>query len=373
MKSERVSQRILFITEQKYDWVTDHVFHGLRDLGHEVIDFPPKPTYHLAPEKIDPVWHHNFPIKASLPVSKMPFRELRKTVENGHFDLILVDAKSFRLTPRPISNLIRHFKSRFRYNGERLGWRHLKRFSRPSGTVVAAIDGVDEGHLDASRARLLPFVDHYFKRELPPDPVDMARHLPAEWQEIVRTSQTKFHPIPIGINLTKFRESFTPEGKREYDVACMMDPRNHSLRTRAMEILREMTGEVRCRLHQGGGLDGKGVSRPDYFRALSASKLAVSIDGLGWDCIRHYEIPAAGAVLLVTEPSIRTHNFFRNDESCLFLKRDLSDLETKVRQLLNDPARIESIRANASQHLQQHLTHSAIARYVLDTCNTRTV
>jgi len=78
------------------------------------------------------------------------------------------------------------------------------------------------------------------------------------------------------------------------------------------------------------------TSERDYYEDLQASRFGVTMKRAGWDCLRHYEIAANGAVIcfrdLETKPTTCAPHGLIPDQNCLSYKTP-SELFQKIAQL----------------------------------------
>ena len=109
---------------------------------------------------------------------------------------------------------------------------------------------------------------------------------------------------------------------------------------------------------------GGGISRKAFMRELTQSKVCFSPFGYGELCWRDIEAFASGSVLLkpdmshlMTEPDL-----YRDGETYVSIKWDLSDLEGKISDLLTDDDRREHIARTAWKKCKSYLEESIPVR-----------
>jgi hypothetical protein len=189
--------------------------------------------------------------------------------------------------------------------GELLVFARLKRL----GTPLALLNRTDRGGVWDGSDWFFRNSHACFIRELNPDPRWPLLHLPEtnRWARrlagLGRTGVTaadwdKLWPISLGLPDPAL---YPPPGEKQIDVLYGhgADSRNKPLRDR---LLAELQRECR-RL----GLNLKLVDRvpkPEWIRLMGATRLVFSPPGVGWDCWRHYEAMMAGAIPLMTYPTI---------------------------------------------------------------------
>jgi hypothetical protein len=77
----------------------------------------------------------------------------------------------------------------------------------------------------------------------------------------------------------------------------------------------------------------------DYYKDIQTSKFGITTKRAGWDCLRHYEIAANGAVLCFKDlskksPSCAPHDLI-DDENCISYS-NYDDLKNRINSLTND-------------------------------------
>jgi Glycosyl transferases group 1 len=154
-----------------------------------------------------------------------------------------------------------------------------------------------------------------------------------------------YQKIPMQA-LLKFPMSFySPYASRSNPISCRIGTKYKS---RAVAFQRE---EIERRL--SGRIDVGKVARHRYVSELRKSKIALSPFGLGEITLRDFEIFLAGAALLKPDmSSIETWpDLYRDSETMVAHKWDLSDLDSKIDWLLsNDSSRRQIAMAGQEQY-----------------------
>ena len=105
------------------------------------------------------------------------------------------------------------------------------------------------------------------------------------------------------------------------------------------------------------------ASEAAYYADLARSRFAITTRRGGWDCLRHYEIAAAGAVPcfrnLEAKPATCAPHGLRSGLNCLSY-RDWSDLQKQVVEI--SPAAYERLVEGAQAWVRGHTTAAAAAR-----------
>jgi hypothetical protein len=229
------------------------------------------------------------------------------------------------------------------------------------GTPVAVLDMHDEAALRPHMLRLLLRCHLYFKRELPADPVkaiSRPHRTPA-----VLAALDRLRPISLGIPPGTLRAAPPPQPKTT-DVFFAGSPA-HAPGIRG-DGLRQL-GTLR---DEGFAIDIAAGRLPlaEFLARCSAARLVWSPEGLGWDCFRHYEAAACGAVPVINQPPIRRHAPLREGVHAIYYDVEDDGLSRAVRAALATPDRLTQMANAARAHVLRHHTHEAICRYVVDTC-----
>jgi len=101
-----------------------------------------------------------------------------------------------------------------------------------------------------------------------------------------------------------------------------------------------------------------------YNRELVASRMGLSLFGVGFDTIRYWEIPAHGALLVAERVPIRIPHDFEDGETAVLFD-DLEDLREKLRHYLAHEDEAQAIAVAGHEHLKWHHTSEARARQML--------
>ena len=127
----------------------------------------------------------------------------------------------------------------------------------------------------------------------------------------------------------------------------------------AAPILSGSTGESSY-----NGANGNPLATPRYREILLRSRIAVNVPGAGYDCARYWEILASGAMLMSWEPDIVIPEPFVDGRDCVTF-RSLDEFDEKARYYLGRPDLVDAIARRGLDHLRQHHTTRARARYFL--------
>jgi len=235
---------------------------------------------------------------------------------------------------------------------------------------IVVIDHEDLPVINRNNLALLDRCALWFKRELPVD----------HWRVFLKTAHPnlptprfrlnqrnrgwveKLRPLSIGIP-TRAEGLPQPPRAKTADVFFLARVADSSTaRTRGL-------AELRALASQGVVVDipDSPLPRPEFYQRCAAARLVWSPEGLGWDCFRHYEALACGAVPLINQPSIDRHMPLIAGEHALYYDPEHGGLTRAVLAALMDPTALARIAGAGRAHVLAHHTPAALARYVVET------
>jgi hypothetical protein len=149
--------------------------------------------------------------------------------------------------------------------------------------------------------------------------------------------------------------SYSPSSPRQYDISARFGLSH----TRPSVVAHRKA--VATRLH-ARGVDTRRIPLKDYFNEMRNAKISVSPFGVGEFCYRDYESIICGAALLKPDMShLRTWpELYRNEDTFLSHKWDLSDFDDKVDLLLADDDKRIGIAENAQKKYLFHFSEAGM-------------
>ena len=115
------------------------------------------------------------------------------------------------------------------------------------------------------------------------------------------------------------------------------------------------------------------ASEQAYYEDLAASRFAVTTKRGGWDCLRHYEIAASGALpcvrLLDTKPATCAPHGLKPGVNCISYK-NWPDLQKQLDALDANPNEYRRM-IHASSDWVRHFTTIAAAQRLLDAASAQ--
>jgi hypothetical protein len=329
----RDSPRVLFLTGNTDDYLSDSLFHGLRSvLGSRVVDFPKRDISYRSYPDVDRLYGHGFTLYGLLKDEPIDRRLPMDRARHGEFELIV-------------------FGDIWRYFG---GFVEL--LPSLDNTRVAFLDGADIptpypygwSFWRVPQWWSLPRAHKrgtYFKRELTPAtlqrrylflvPSFLAKRLP--FAKSIR---------PISFSIPEEKIVGAPPLKEKLLGAHVVDPEVAS-----------MVGATSSHVFD---------READYYRDLQISRFGITTKRAGWDCLRHYEIAANGCVPcfrdLDRKPANCAPHGLEAGLNCLSY-RDADDLLRQIESLRDEEyetlqsgalawARASSTRRRATEFLE---------------------
>jgi hypothetical protein len=295
---------VLFFTDSDADYLSDSLFHGLRSiLGNEVIDFPKVDRMYKTypPKDRSSLYGRGFTLYGLLEDIPVDRSDIESKLRNDFFDCVV-------------------FGSIWR------NWRmfsQIRRLLNPRLTVL--VDGEDADnvfpfsrtYLRQQRRAFIPRAREYryYKREL------TTRSVQSLWYFLLPRRFTKLLPFPARINPISFS---IPEEKL---VACFpQKTKDFPVHIVDEEIAAHFDLlQPRHPFH----------CEAEYYADLQSSRFGITTKRSGWDCMRHYEIAANGAVVCFKEldkkePTCAPHGL--NPVNSIAYE-NFSDLGRKIDQL----------------------------------------
>lgn len=260
--------KVLFLAGSAEDYLGDSVFFGLRSLlGQDVVDHPRMDAMYetISPSRRRQLYGRGFSLYGSLPDLEVDRLRIEARLAAGDFDVII------------FSDIHRTF-GRF---VELLPLLHTVK--------VAVLDGSDSpamypysGHYWRHPVRwFLPRAHHrflYFKREWTSETLRSRYYRLPPRALLERLSPPdNLRPIAFSFPDEKILNPDAPADKRTLFPRHIVD------------------AEVRARV-TGASTSYAFDSEAEYYADLRGARFGITTKRRGWDCLRHYELAANGAV-----------------------------------------------------------------------------
>lgn len=259
--------RVLFISSAGEDYLADGVFLGLRALlGANAVDHPRMDALYetVSSARRQQLYGRGFGLYASLPDIAVDRLNVDTELAEGRFDAVV-------------------FSDIHRTYG-----RFVELLPRLGGLRVAVLDGADS-------PAMYPYSGSYWRRPecwLLPRAHSRFLYFKREWtEETLHYRYYRLLPkgvsrrVPAPRNLRPIAFAFPDE-----KILADAGPAKQSLFPRHI-----VDAEVRARV-AGASAAYAFDSEADYYADLRRARFGITTKRAGWDCLRHYEIAANGAV-----------------------------------------------------------------------------
>jgi hypothetical protein len=301
-------------------------------------------------------------------VQKRPARQILADVKRGAYDLVIAGSSRFPgFNPRKgfFKNLADAAGKFLRQPGLLAGQFPYSKISAP----LVALDCECCPVIDNRRFRHLDQSVCYFKRDLPQNPCSafLYTHSKTECSgNVLRTAPfnrwvAKLRPISLGIADALAAKLSAIEIPKKTDVFFAGDLSLRPNRLAGIHHLERLKAE-------GFKIDiaTERLTHEEFVQRCAQAYLVWSPEGFAWDCYRHYEVGAAGSVPLMQSPPSYCHAPFLDGENTIYYHVEGDQLAVRVRQALQDHARLAEMGRTARRHVLKWHTHLALSRYVIE-------
>lgn len=301
-------------------------------------------------------------------VQKRPSREILADVKREKYELIYAGSTRFPyFNPRKgfFKNLA-HVVGKYFQNPHLI----LDRF--PYAQNAARLAGLDLECcpvIDNRRFRVLDLCICYFKRDLPQNPCNAFLYTDSKTEcsgNVLNTPRfngwvRKLRPISLGIDDALAAKLAVIEGPKKTDVFFAGDLSCRPNRMSGFHHLKRLKSE-------GYNIDIalERIPHEEFIRRCAQAYMVWSPEGFAWDCYRHYEVGASGSVPLMQISPSYCYSPFMDGENAIFYNVECDHLAVRVRQALQNRARLAEMGRAARWHVLRWHTHEALGRYVVE-------
>ena len=299
---------------------------------------------------------------------KRPTRQILADVRNRKYDLVISGRSEFP-TFNPRKGLLKNLVDTA---GKYLRQPHLFSGKFPYAKISTGLVGLDCqccSIIDNGRFQELDRAICYFKRDLPQNPCNafLYTHRKAECNinvliaEPFKSWVPKLRPISLGINDALAAKLAVIETPKKTDVFFAGDIAFKPSRLAGIRQLEWLKSE-------GLNIDitTERLPHDEFIQRCARAYLVWSPEGIAWDCYRHYEAGAAGSVPLMQSPPSYRYAPFIDNENAIYYYLEGDHLAARIRQALQNRARLVEMGQAARQHVLQWHTHLALSRYVIN-------
>ena len=312
---------------------------------------------------------HMGPGKDFFGVQKRLGREILADALAGKYDLVITGSSLFPgFNPRK-----GFFRNLANVTGKFIRHPHLLSSGRfpcwKIPTPLAVLDCEDNSIVDNRRFTELEHAVCYFKRELPQNPCNafLYTHSKTECNgNVLRTEPfkhwvPKLRPISLGITEAAAAKLSTVSVPKKIDVFFGGKIALRPNRLTGIRQLEQLKAE-------GYSVDiiTERLPHDEFVQRCAQAYMVWSPEGFGWDCYRHYEVAAAGSVPLMQSSPLFRHAPLMDGEHAVYYQVEGDHLAVRVRQALQNRARLTEMGQAARQHVLKWHTHLALSRYVIE-------
>lgn len=330
--------KILFLTSSTQDYLADSILHGMRTcFGNNCIDYPKcEVLYKNYNKKHNDIYGRGFTLYTGLLDDiEIDRINIDHKIKSNYFDLIV------------LGNIQRQFGWFLQYRP----WLNRK------NTII--IDGEDTPH---------PYPAHGFWWRKPyywflPKAHKDFLYFKREW-----TPETHFYlwvrlfPLKIRHYLTQSKNLRQISFSIPYEKIVKVS----SIKTKLFP--KHIVDEEVANLVEGSNTKYAFENENDYYVDLQASKFGITTKRAGWDCMRHYEIAANGAVICFKDLDKKVNTCAPhglNSKNSIFYT-NAKDLFDKVNNLTE--LEYQKLQEASISWALQHTTEN-VAKYILKLTN----
>ncbi|HTV39937.1 MAG TPA: glycosyltransferase [Candidatus Sulfotelmatobacter sp.] len=317
----------------------------------------------------DVEFYHTGSGKDVLAQQKRPARELIRDALDGKFEFIFAGHNSFPY-PNPRKPRVKNYANLawqvLRYPNLLKGWQFPY---AKLGSRLAGLDMADRPVVDNRWFSMLDSCVCFFKRELPANPTNAFLYTTPRTEdngnvlvsEIFRNRIKKLRPISLGIAPEGLGAFSAAGATKKTDVFFAGDVENKPNRIDGLGQLQRLAAE-------GYAIDivRDRIPREEFLQRCSQAYIIWSPEGLGWECLRHYEAALVGSVPMIQAPTIRRYRPLQDGEHALYYYLEGDDLAVRIRQALQNRSRLVEMGQVARKYVLQWHTYDALAKYVIE-------
>jgi hypothetical protein len=217
-------------------------------------------------------------------------------------------------------------------------------------TKIVMIDRYDTKEIAKESLQYLSNVDIYLKSNL------LKRYAGRQ------DSGVFFSRLPYWINCDVYPSDIAIKDK-EYDV-CFAGALNSNARQFAVDTLKRLA-DYDLNIY----IPSENLDKKSYCQMLQKSWLALSPEGIGFHCFRHYEAMAMGAVPLINFPETDLITCHEDAVDVLFFNLKFEDFKEKIMNSLRDKEMLMKIILNNLANLEAKYSPRAVGKEILDLCD----
>lgn len=231
-------------------------------------------------------------------------------------------------------------------------WRLLRALRSTPRVPLVVLDTRDEPAPTHGALAMLERARTYFLRELAAGVPPLVRAADPRLAE-------KLEPVSIGLGRDRVAEMPGLPADKTVDV-FFAGQADTPLRRAELPALRALA-RTGVRVEAAD----RRMPRPEYYQRCASAWLVWSPEGRGWQCFRHLEAAACGAVPLMNRPTIRQHEPLVEGVHGLYYEPGPRGLADAILAALADKPRLARIAEAGRRHVLEHHTHATICDRIL--------
>ncbi len=242
--------------------------------------------------------------------------------------------------------------------------RLLNRMAGLRKPQIIVLDYADSTKVSDSTLNIFPYIDLYFKRNLPilqNDFETFDEHGGHHFRDHFFGNSNIFRYLPMGFNCSNYPAS--ENSKKTTDV-FFAGQLNSKARCFGLQILEQLKSE-------GYDIDVATERLPfdAYLSRMSKAWITLSPEGNGHHSWRHYESLLVGSVPAINHPCSPIALCLKNEDTCLYYSYDSSDLIDVLAKALASKDKLRRIAEKGRKHVLLHHSKKSIAHYILNELN----
>lgn len=232
-----------------------------------------------------------------------------------------------------------------------------------------------------------PEIKFYLKREVYKDKIKQKDKL--EWEirylyEFFRAREAKinrkwFSYLNLPVNIAKINKfdklipfqltvndinAFQGKGTDKYDIS-FLGHANNPERDYYLKKLHDWLKKTEIKNY----ISTEITKKEDYINLLKATKVGLSLRGVGYDTWRYWEIPCSGSALLSQKLPISVPNDFVDGESAIYFN-NFEELKSKINRYLIKSNEYKEVARKGKEHFFRYHTPEKRVRYLIEKINS---
>jgi hypothetical protein len=333
--------RLLFLTVNREDYLSDSILHGLREiLGASVVDYPKKDCLYTSHHQKQPIYGNGFTLYKTLDDIDIDRTRISDKICRDYFDYIF------------FSDISEQFGYLLTY------YNYINR------NKIVIIDGNDS-------PKIFPFFGKYW-RKFPymflPSFQNKSYIFKREWTPL--TLKYRSYLLLPNFVCSKFYQNLNIH-KISFSIPNIKIVKEVPLKSKLFGY--HIVDPEIIEKHNYGEAHYAFDNEEDYYKDLQISRFGITTKRAGWDCMRHYEIAANGAVPCFRDLDLKPHYCAPHDLTpginCINY-HSYEDLIEKINSI--DEFNYKHMQINAMDWVRTKTTKN-IASYILDTVNYKSI